>query len=208
MSSTRKKKSLNILQVRMAFVDNAVYHPVKLGEAYQFMKLIKGEGYLSLYTFQIDNRAAYEGEYLLKRDGSGTEIPNLLFKKSMMKFLAECPEVISQIDKGTLGRGDVPKIIDAFNECIESNTKFSVSQKPIPTTSMSVPELWTSLEYNVKISNVATKQDAIEMIVDIKSKISRGEKIPKFLIEGLKSSLSSNQELTDILVKALESINY
>ena len=50
---------------------------------------------------------------------------------------------------------------------------------------------WAALEQKVQESpEFKGKADAIEMIQEIRNKISKGEKVPNFMIEGLKSSLA------------------
>jgi hypothetical protein len=50
------------------------------------------------------------------------------------------------------------------------------------------------------------KKNALEMIAEIKSKINSSQKIPNFLIEGLKSTLN-DQDLDDELDSALQALN-
>ena len=44
------------------------------------------------------------------------------------------------------------------------------------------------------------------MIADVKNRISRGESVPNFIVEGLKSALAGNTALADPLHTALESL--
>lgn len=206
ISSTKERSSYTIFQVKEASIGNQRFHPVKLGQSFIYMKLLK-EGYLSLYGYQVENQSSYDAQYLLKKDGKGMEVPNLTFKKNMAKFLAECPTVVTDIESGKTGKGDIAKIIDAFNLCIESNTKQSIAPQPkIPVVSSSVLESWNMLEQKVKESSLSEKADAIEMIADIKAKLLRREKIPKFLTEALKASLSSDSTLTNELQQALKGV--
>jgi hypothetical protein len=200
----RKKSNYSILQIRKFSLDGEQYEPVKLGQAYVFMKLVK-EGYLSLYAFQMERQMTYEGRYLRKRDGQGIEVPNLGFKKNMAKFMEECPSITNKISAGDLGRSDLNTIIDEYNSCIATNT-LSVAKSPTltqPAVANESASQWVMLEEKVKASNLSTKNDALEMIADIRNKLSRGEKIPKFLSEGLKTSLAGDQQLLDMLTLAL-----
>jgi hypothetical protein len=206
VNEAKERSSYTIFQVKEAVISNQRFHPVKLGQSFTYMKLIK-EGYLSLYGFQIENQSTYDGQYLLKKDGGGMEVPNLTFKKNMAKFLSECPTVAADIASGAKGKSDIAKIIDAFNLCIENNTKLSISQQPTTTVvSSSVLDPWNTLEQKVKESSLSDKADALEMIADLKAKLLRGNKIPKFLSEGLRAMLSSDPRLTDELQLALKSI--
>jgi hypothetical protein len=206
VTPAKEKKTYSVVQIRLALIDSVVYHPVKFGQSYSFMKLIKS-GYLNLYAFQSDNQLTYDRQYLLKKDGVGIEVPNLSFKKSMTKFLSECPTVASEISNRTLGRNDVIKIVDSFNQCIENNTRLLVTKDLPSTISTSLSEIWIMLEDKIKASTISEKKYALEMVADIKTKLKRGEKIPAFLSEGLKSMVSTDAEVVTALNKALESID-
>src|SRR5690242_6588593 len=56
----KKKTMVSLFKMRSFFYKGETYHPVKGEKAYQFMKLMK-EGYLSLYAFQLENQASYDG---------------------------------------------------------------------------------------------------------------------------------------------------
>lgn len=202
----KKKTTFNILQVKSFVQRKEQYRPVKFGDTYVFMKLLK-EGYLSLYGFQLNGQLTYDGRYLLKLDGKGMEVPNLGFKKNMTKFLSECTEVSSQIEAGKYGYSDLNAIIDQFNKCINSNT---FAQMGSTTQSEKTPTVkldqWEALETKIQASNLAGKNDALDMVKEIKNKLSKGEQIPKFLSEALKSALKNDEALTSALVKNLEGL--
>jgi hypothetical protein len=204
--SDKKKTVYPIFQVKSYFFKGDTYQPVKGPAGYTFMKLMK-PGYLSLYAFQQENQVTYDGLFLLKRDGSGTEVPNLSFKKIMKNFLSDCPEVSAQIDDGTLSKKELDLIVDLYNRCISSRTVDHtkvIAKKVEQSKKMSA---WDVLEEKVKgQADFGGKSDALEMISEIKNKISRSEKIPNFLIEGLKSSLQST-DLQAELDSALKEIN-
>jgi hypothetical protein len=202
----KKKTTLNILQVKSFVLKKERYRPVKFGDTYVFMKLLK-EGYLSLYSFQLNGQLTYDGRYLLKMDGKGMEVPNLGFKKNMTKFLSECIEVSAQIESGKYGYGDLNDIIDRFNQCINSNT-FAQTTSTLNSDKSSKVKLdqWEALETQIQASSITEKNDALEMIKEIKNKLSKGEQIPKFLSEALKSALKSDEALSSALAKNLESL--
>ena len=88
----KKKKMFTCLEVRPVSIDKEIFHTVKYEQGYRFMKIIK-PGFLSLYGFRLTNQMSYDGQFLVKKDGSSMEIPNLTFKRSMANFLGECKEV-------------------------------------------------------------------------------------------------------------------
>lgn len=194
----KKKNVFPLFQVKAYSLKNETFQPVKGPNGYTFMKLIK-PGYLSLYTFQLENQVTYDGQFLLKKDGSGTEVPNLAFKKILKNFLSECPVVADNIDKGSYSKKDLNQIIDDYNACISSRTADHdkvVAQRIEQTKKMSS---WDVLETKVKEkADFEGKSDALEMISEIKNKIARSEKVPNFVVEGLKSSLAKADLQTEL----------
>lgn len=183
-----KKTTFSLFEIRSYSMAGETFHPVKGINGYVFMKLIK-PGYLSLYAFQLENQLRYDGLFLTKLDGTTLEVPNLGFRKFLAKYLEDCPAVADKIKTGDLGKKDLESIVDNYNQCVESRTIDHHSvlvKKEDQTTRISA---WDSLESSVKEKDFAEKADALEMIQEIKEKIRRGEKIPNFLLEGLKKSL-------------------
>jgi len=202
----KKKTIYSLFQVKSFSIKGETYQPVKGPAGYTFMKLIK-PGYLSLYTFQSENQANFDGTYLLKKDGQGMELPNLSFKKGMKKFLGDCQAVADKIEQDELNKKDLEKIVDEYNSCIQNRTadhEKIIAKTTEQTKSMTV---WDVLEEKIKTqSDFEGKNNALEMIAEIKSKIATSQKIPNFLLEGLKSSLNGDVFKTE-LENALKEVN-
>lgn len=196
-----KKIVYTVLQTAAFKLGADTYCPVRNTEGYVYMKLLK-TGYLSLYAFQQPNQFTWDGRYLLKKDGQGIEVPNLGFKKTLNKFLAECSSVTDRIMSGELTKTKMIEIIDQFNVCIDINTK-----KPGVIQQIVQPEkisTWNTLEKSINDLPVfEQKANALEMIAEIKVKINNGEKIPNFLTEGLKDALNDQPSIKETLDKAL-----
>ncbi len=202
----KKKAVYSVTQMQSFFMKGEKFKAVATPQGIKFMKVIQ-EGYLSLMGFQPPNQTSYDALYLLKKDGSGTEVPNLTFKKGVTKFLNDCPSIADQIDNGTLGKKDLTKIIDEYNACITNRTNNQTRIAATVTEQNKKISSVDKLEEKVKAKDeFEGKADALEMITDIKGKIKRGEKIPKFLIDGLRGSLT-NAALTEELESALREIN-
>jgi hypothetical protein len=198
IDAEKKKTTYPIFQVRAYSLKGEIYHPVRSEKGYVFMKLVK-PGYLSLYLFQPENQVSFDGQYLLKKDGKGIEVPNLSFKKIMARFLEDCDDVAAKIESGDLGKKNLTDIVDAYNSCVDGRTldhgKILV-MKQEQTKKISA---WDNLEEKVKEKETFPgKIDAIEMIAEIKGKIKRNEKVPNFMIEGLKSSLAGANLSTEL----------
>ncbi|MBT1704849.1 hypothetical protein [Chryseosolibacter indicus] len=202
----KKKNTYSIFQIRGFKFNNEVYHPVKLPAGYTFMKLIT-PGYLSLYAFQQENQVNYDGLCLVKRDGTTLEVPNLTFKKLMTRFLHDCETVSKKIDDGVYGKKQLDQIIAEYNQCIDQRTSESTASVTRQQTQVKQVNAWDNLEEKLKEkTDLKDKETALEMIAEIKNKIRRSEKVPNFLIEGLKSSLA-NAGLNEELEKALGELN-
>ena len=202
-----KKTIYSIIQTTGFKMDNEIYHTVRFGQSYTYMKVIKS-GYLSLYAFQQPNKMTWDGSLLLKKDGSSIEVPNLGFKKGMKKFLGECGLLTERIENGELGKGEILEIVDMYNKCIDTNTQNQnlIAQTSKDENSQKLTS-WDQLEADVKkLENFAGSKDALEMIGEIKTKIRKGEKIPNFLIEGLKENLKDQGSIRESLEKALAEI--
>ena len=201
----KKKQIYSIFQTREFHYKGETYQPVKFDKGYTFMKTIKS-GYLSLYAFQFENQVNYDGLLLVKKDGSRLEVPNLTFKKNMVKFLEDCEDVSARIENGELSKKKIDTIVDEYNACVNKRTAERsqiLSQKAEANKKISS---WDELENQVKAAqDFEGKPDALEMIGEIKGKIRRQEKVPNFMIEGLKKSLSKS-DLTPTLDKALAEI--
>ena len=186
----KKKVIYPFFKVKAYSLDGDIYQPVKGPYGYTFMKLIK-PGYLSILSFQAENQTNYDGVWLLKKDGDGIEVPNLTFEKGMKKFLDDCPAIVKKIDNDVLNKKDLNQIVDEYNACMA--TPAPVEEKPIAAQPAKGLAAWDALENKVKSQpDFPEKSNALDMISEIKSKISTNQKVPNFLIEGLKSSLNQD----------------
>lgn len=204
-SADNEKTSFSLFQVRAFSSDGEIYHPVKGDNGYVFMKLIQG-GYLSLYAYQLENQTRFDGLFLSKLDGESMSVPNLGFKKYLGGFLDDCPDVAARIKEGEFSKKNLTEIVDAYNACIESRTvdhDKAMAEGIERTTKINA---WESLEQKIREKEFDEKIDALEMIAEIRKKIELREKIPNFLIEGLKNSLR-DKSLDADLQQALSQIN-
>jgi hypothetical protein len=200
----KKKVIYPFFKVKAYSLDGDIYQPVKGPYGYTFMKLITS-GYLSILSFQAENQTTYDGLWLLKKDGDGIEVPNLTFEKSMKKFLDDCPAIVKKLDNNVLNKKDLHQIVDEYNACM--NNPAPVEEKPIAAQPAQGLAAWDALESKVKSQpDFPEKSNALDMISEIKTKISTNQKVPNFLTEGLKSSLNQDVFKAE-LDAALKAIN-
>src|SRR5260221_8691420 len=195
INSGGKKSSYTALQVRGFFKDGSTYQSAKYDNSVRFMKVIKS-GYLSLLAFNATSQGSWDGRYLLKKDGTSLEVPNLAFKKMMSKFLEDCPEVHDRITNGELPKRDLEKIVDLYNRCLQAKTELLITTKPSATPFNNEKILAiTKLSEKVEAENFLTKKDVLDLLKDIQGKVSKNEAIPNYLTDGLKSYLADTPAL-------------
>lgn len=202
----KKKATYSILQVKGLKHDGNIYHTIRTPRTYVFMRLLTS-GYMSLYAAQPEGQNTWDARFLVKRDGSILEVPNLGFKKRMTDFLSECPQIANAIDNGEYGRNDLEDVIAKFNACIESGaavatTDIATTPPPVDSNKLNT---WNDLEAGIRKELSATAQaDALEILNEIKNKVKRSEKIPNFMLEGLREQLKNNEALLALFDKAKE----
>jgi hypothetical protein len=199
-----EKTSYSIFEVRAFFHEGDIYHPVKGDQGYVFMKLIQ-PGYLSLYAYQPENQTRFDGLFLKKMDGESMVVPNLGFKKYISRFLEDCPQVADRVKTGELGKKNLTELIDGYNGCVDRRTISHdkiIASRQEHTIKISP---WDSLEEKISEKDFSEKNNALEMITEIRKKIQRDEKIPNFLIEALRNSLKDTGLAADV-ERAIEEI--
>lgn len=198
-----KRVTYDVIQVKAFTESGEIYHTVRTSTTYTFMKLLR-KGYLSLYAAQVQGQLGWEGRYLVKLDGSQIEVPNLGFKKRMSSFLSDCNSLAFKLEKGELGRSDLETIITEYNACIGDKSQAVTNE--ITTTVVKTEKVtrWNQFEKAVQEKNdLDDKSSVLEMVQEVKTKIQRGEKIPNFLLEGLRSAVKSHPALAESLEKAI-----
>jgi hypothetical protein len=201
--NNEKKVILTAVQVKVVALDGDLYKAARLGNAIRFMKVIKA-GYLSLYAFKPENQTGYEGRMLIKTDGHYIEAPNLAFKRVLIEFLEDCEAVTSRIKSGELGRRELELIIDSYNACIKEKD-FTVSKEAIAITEPSKKkiEALQALRKRTIASKDPQAKDASDLIDDITTKVKKGDAVPKYQIDALKSYLSILPDLKTELDQVL-----
>lgn len=193
ISVNKKKTSYTAMQVKSVFTGNKLYHAQRYENSIRFMQVVKS-GYLSLYQFKAANQATYDSRFLVKMGGKGIEVPNLGFKKLMIGFLEDCPEVSAKIKDEVLKRNDLDQIIDEYNVCIDTKTKLSKAVAVATITSNEKLEVIKNLQAKVTaIETLAGKKDVLDLLADISDKATRLQSIPNYQLEALKGYLNESE---------------
>ncbi|MBI3220818.1 MAG: hypothetical protein HYZ44_14985 [Bacteroidetes bacterium] len=200
------KKTYSALEIRTLRIAGITYHTIRYDKGFRYMKLIK-DGFLSLYGFRMPNQSTYDGQYLVKKDGSGLEMPNLTFKKSLSTFLSDCPEVNERIKSGDLGRKDIDKIVDRYNSCLQFKTERRAEEPKIaPVTEVESEQMIAVNAIIAKAeaaTNLENKSDIIDLLKDLRSKIARNEILPNYILKDVKNQLGQNPDFAAELEKFL-----
>lgn len=200
-----EKNTYSLFQVRAFSHDGDIYHPIKGEIGYVFMKLLHS-GYLSLYAYQPENQTRFDGLFLKKLDGDNMTVPNLGFKKYMSNFLEDCPSVSERIKSGELNKKNLTELIEAYNACVQNRTTDHEKVIAVRQEQTSKISAWDDLEKKIREKEFSERNNALEMIAEIRKKIQRRESIPNFLTEGLKNSLKETGLATE-LDQALAELN-
>lgn len=205
-TADNKKVVYSIFETKFFTYKGEQFFPVKHFDRYTFMKLLT-PGYLSLYAFQPENQNNYDGRFLQKKDGTSIEVPNLGFKKHMSKFLEDCGDIGERIASGSLNRSMLDSIIYEYNVCILNNTV--EQQKALSATNQNLKNAdpWKTLDDQVRgHKDFDQKDEALEIITEVIKKVTQGDKVPSFMVEGLKSSLEGQKDLKTPLEAALKTL--
>jgi len=203
--SNGKKAVYQATLVKSLKIEHDFYNPVRIENSIRMMKKLK-DGYLSLYSFVPEGQGGvWSGQYLLKKDGKGIEVPNLSFKKILSGFLNDCPDIKKGFDKGDFGKRDLDRIIDLYNLCIETKTHNTSQAQPAPKE-IDNNKLLAVKELAEKINSetFSSKKDALDLVKDMEGKVSRNEPIPNYLGEGLKALLKDKPALASAADALLE----
>jgi len=189
-SDVGQKKVFTALQVKKILKSGVVYEPVRFDNTVKFMEVLK-PGFLTLYRYRSQSA---EGEYLAKKDGTGMEVPNLNFKKSLAKYLTECPDVKNRLEKGEFNKRDLERIVDLYNICLGTDRPKVETPKVVDSEKLLSLK---KLEEKIQGQNFDTKKDALDLIKDIQGKVSKNEPIPNYLTEGLRVYLKNVPTLSE-----------
>ena len=191
------KSTFTAFQVKSFVKAGITYQPVRYENALRFMKLVES-GYLSLYMFSPTGMGSMDSQYLAKKDGSGMEVPNLSFKKLISKYLNDCPELIDRIEKGEFHKSDIERIVVQYNTCLQAKTETLMQTKDPQTSSSNSAKIVAieTLTKKIEAENFLTKKDVMDVLRDIKNKVSKNENVPNYLTESLKSYLADTPALS------------
>ena len=207
-----KKERFLITKVRGFQMKGEAFHTLNIFSRYHFAKLVK-EGYLNHYKYTPEDanyNDSFSQSLLVKKDGGILILPGLIgFRTQVSKFLDDCDSVEKKVKDKVYKKSDLDQIIEEYNVCIEthSQARFSPSSPntitkttPITPALTKINDLKTLLKY----SEIQEKEEVIEMIKDLETKIQNNEKIPTYLSNALKEAIKTDEKLSKILEEILQ----
>lgn len=193
-----KSVFLSALQVKSLQIENQAFKPVTYDSKLRFMRVMQ-DGYLSILAFQSShNSFNYDGILLLKADGEMMELPRLNFKKAMPEIIDDKP-LADSIAAGFLGRADLETIVARYNKKIQMRTAEIMKYNKAVEAGLPVVEIVKKLRSIVSETTFESKGDALEILQDIETKLTRGEAVPSYTLKALQSVLKEQAAAKDLI---------
>lgn len=181
----KKKQEINVTVVLIAMLSGQAYKTVPTTDGYRLMRLAKS-GILSLCYARQSPGTPYDTPYLVKSTGESMEVPKILFKNRMSGFLKDCPLAAQKVEAGTLGKNDVEKIVDEYNQCMDKQTEQAF-------VAVADTGLKAITEFKLKLEQDKTvPADALEILKDIYQKVKEEKSVPNYLKNSLREALKSH----------------
>ena len=168
--------------------DEATYKIIKFSNKYRIMKEVVS-GYLGLYRFRTDNNYDFSSRLLYKLTNEAIEVPNLTFKKAVSGFVSECPAVQVGVKDKTYKASNLEEMIAAFNNCLNDKPQV-VTENTETKKAASKPskELELIQAISKKLASENINEELSTLLGDLEDKVSKGEKVPGYLISALKEN--------------------
>ncbi len=200
------KKSYNAMQAKTVFIEGDIYHSIYYDDAFRFLKLIQ-DGYVSIYGYRIERQMEYNGRLLVKADGSMFDVPNLQFRKGLQKYFQDCEDVVTKLKLKVWDVKQLNEIVDEYNVCIQAKTDARFrGEDPQKDYSQQIPIL-NSLEKKVtSLNDFPEKSDALELLGDIRAKLTVNKKIANYQLDALKDYLSGQKDVKGELEQLLTAL--
>lgn len=209
-----KKKKFKLFDIKQIITaDGETIEPINVGDGdYTFGKLIS-KGYLNLYSYRSQNSTlTFNEKIMIKLDGTSLAVPGAFgFKKTVSKFLFECPVVSQKVSNKELSGDDLEQIIAEFNSCIQdqsnknsanTSTEVAKPQTIVPDKFQTqVDDFKTLLKYSDKVEN---KADVADMFGDLVKKLTNKEKVPNYLKSILLSAVENDSKLKNLVENMLQ----
>lgn len=194
----RRLKSFQMLGFK---TNDQKYKVIKFGDKYRIMEELIS-GYLGLYRFRTENSYDFGSRFLYKATNEGIEVPNITFKKTVANFLSECPSVQTGVRDKTYKNSNIEDMVAAFNACLNDKPQSSSTENEEKVVLKVSKELDLIQSISKKLNKEGINDDLSTLLKDLESKISRGEKVPGYLVSALRENTQDYKSVSKD-VKAL-----
>jgi hypothetical protein len=125
----------------------------------------------------------------------------------MAAYLEDCSALSEKLQNGDIGKSSIEEIVDQYNTCLTKEKPApAVTQAPAPESPTQTKQLEAIQQLITKIKTLefATRQDALDILSDIESKVTRNENVANYQLDGLRSTLREQTTITQDLDALIE----
>lgn len=191
-----KKTTLTARQVRRVTIGTTSYLPVAYDRKIRLMKILI-EGYVTLLNFQSShNSFTYDGSLLLRADGVMLEVPRLNFRKELPEFI-EAPGLTDSIATGKLTLADIELIVRRYNTHMDRMTEMTATRNKAVSAYEPARFAMDELIGTAEQSDFPERQEALQIMADIRQKFSHGENVPPYAVRAMNAALATQPALRE-----------
>ncbi|WP_109832520.1 hypothetical protein [Reichenbachiella versicolor] len=192
-------------QIKRAHLNGFDYIPIKLNQKQQFGEVVS-EGFLSLYHVRGtdgETSTQFIQKVLVKRTGEQLMVSLLTFKRVTKKFLEDCVVNSKVEEAGNYKIKNIQEIVNEYNSCMDNRTVALFTKEDVDKDIAD----FKVLIQRIRESQIADKEDLVEMINDVQGKVNIGKNVPTYLINSIHSILNQDDKLSQEFNKLLEKYN-
>lgn len=183
--SSEGKQKFNVFQLKSINKDGNSYEKVSYNKK-QCVGQIIVKGTVSFYKVIPDGGNDFSESYLVMSSGESIIVPNISFKKNVLRFFGSCQAVVEKIESKEFTSSNLDKMVEFYNSTCTDSDSAPVKETPPPAP----PK-----KERPKLSELS------QLLLDIQTKLDNNETVPTYLIEALKGWTESdiNQEIADLI---------
>ena len=211
------------------YKQDMIFKPVIHNNQRLFMAVISDGTPLSAYTYVYELSNKMERSRILSKNGETLVINKFNFKNQMIKFLEDCPEIVSGLEEKKYRLKFLGEMVGAYNNCSKAPTLVSGSNnslvdnhtdavvvsttapkqnlpEPMATSKSTEPEMNAIASFKEYIENadqISNKSDILELLKDLENRWQKEREIPGYLWSALEGMANNDEGLAE-KVKALK----
>ncbi len=221
----------NIIPLRFNYVyydEEHKFRSVAFFNQRLFMQIIKEHKHISYYNYiyKRDN-SILNTIVVSKPSGDAFELSGLTFRKQVIKFMKDCPEIVAKLEIKKYRYKDYVKLFADYNDCMETPpppaVPVVVTTAAVTGTSLVAPaspstttmddrqreKLVNIDEFSQYLSGLTDykySKDVSEWISDVTARVTQNRAIPNYLWNSLNAMTEEHPELQDKAKKLKEDL--